>query len=292
MKRVILFLATNLAILVVFNIILSIIFKAFNIQYGSMVGILIVACLFGFGGSLISLWMSKWLALRATGAQIIETPANQQEQWLLSTVRRLANSAGIGMPQVAIYHANDINAFATGAQRNKALVAVSSGLLNSMTQDEAEAVLGHEVSHIANGDMVTLTLIQGVLNTFVIFLARIIAMGIDNMLRRDDDGEGMGFLAYSITVFVLEIVFGLLASIIVMWFSRYREYRADEGGAALAGRYKMINALKRLQHNAEPELEGSLVAFGINGKRSSITQLFMSHPPLEKRIAALENNFN
>lgn len=291
MKRVFLFIATNLAILLVFNIILSIIFTSLNINRGSMTGILVIACVFGFGGSLISLWMSKWLALRATGAKVIETPTNSQEQWLINTVRRLATNAGIGMPQVAIYQAGDINAFATGAKRDNALVAVSTGLLNNMSQDEAEAVLGHEVSHIANGDMITLTLIQGVLNTFVIALARIIAMGINSMLRRDDEGEGMGFLAYTATVFVLELVFGLLASIIVMWFSRHREYRADAGGAALAGRYKMISALRRLQHNAEPELEGSLVAFGINGKKHGFAELFMSHPPLEKRIAALENDY-
>lgn len=291
MKRVFLFIMTNLAVLLVLNIILGIIFASFNIKQGSMGGILIIAGVFGFGGSLVSLWMSKWLALRATGAKVIDTPANQQEQWLLNTVRRLATSAGIGIPQVAIYHASDINAFATGAQRNSSLVAVSSGLLDYMTQDEAEAVLGHEISHIANGDMVTLTLIQGVLNTFVIFFARIIAMGINSMLRKDDEGEGMGFMAYMATVFILEIVFGLLASMIVMWFSRYREYRADAGSAALTGRYKMINALRRLQNTTDPELKSSLFAFGINGKKQGIAELFMSHPPLEKRIAALENNY-
>ncbi len=255
-----------------------------------MGGIFILATIFGFGGAFISLLLSKWMAIRSTGATVIKQPSNPQEQWLLNTVRRQADMAGIGMPQVAIYTANDINAFATGAKRNNALIAVSTGLLNNMTQDEAEAVLGHEVSHIANGDMVTMTLIQGVLNTFVIFLARIIAMAIDGFFRKDDDGEGLGFFAYMATVFVLEIVFGLIASVIVMWFSRQREYRADSGGAQLAGRQKMINALKRLQHNSEPELEGSLMAFGINGKKG-LGEWLMSHPPLKKRIAALENNY-
>lgn len=291
MKRVLLFIATNLAVLLILSIVINIVCNALGIQRGSMGGILVLAAVFGFGGAFISLWISKWMALRSTGAKLIEQPANAQEQWLLATVRRQAEMAGIGIPQIAIYPANDINAFATGAKRDNALVAVSTGLLDNMSQDEAEAVLGHEISHIVNGDMVTLTLIQGVLNTFVIFLARIIAMAIDNFFRRDDEGEGLGFFAYMATVFVLEIIFGLAASIIVMWFSRQREYRADAGGASLAGKNKMISALRRLQNNAEPELEGSLLAFGINGKKRTMAEWFMSHPPLEKRIAALENTY-
>ena len=290
MKRIFLFIATNLAVLLILSIVINVVCSAFGIQQNSIGGILVLAAIFGFGGSFISLWISKWMALRTTGATVIEQPKNAQEQWLLSTVQRLASAAGIGMPQVAIFPSNDINAFATGAKRDNALVAVSSGLLHSMSQDEAEAVLGHEISHIANGDMVTLTLIQGVLNTFVIFLARIIAMAIDNFLRRDDDGEGLGIFAYMAVVFVLEIFFGLIASVIVMWFSRQREYRADAGGAALTGKYKMIAALRRLQNNVEPELEGSLAAFGIAGKKPGVAEWFMSHPPLEKRIQALENS--
>ena len=213
------------------------------------------------------------------------------EHWLLSTVTRQAQQAGIGMPEVGIYDSPEMNAFATGASRNNALVAVSSGLLYSMSRDEAEAVLAHEVSHIANGDMVTLTLIQGVVNTFVIFFARLVAGLISNFLRSDDEeeGAGMGGLAYMATVFVLEMIFGILASIIVMWFSRQREFRADAGSAKLAGRDKMIAALERLRQGHEPQLEGTMMAFGINGKRS-VSELFMSHPPLEKRIEALRQN--
>jgi len=291
MKRVILFIATNLAVLLVLSIVANIFFNVLGLQNESLGGILFIAAIFGFGGSFISLWLSKWMALRSTGAKVIEQPSTSQEQWLINTVKRQADMAGIAMPQVAIYPANNINAFATGARRDNSLVAVSSGLLNNMSQDEAEAVLGHEVTHIANGDMVTLTLIQGVLNTFVIFLARVVAMAINNLVRQNDEGEGLGFFAYMAIVIVLEIIFGLIASVIIMWFSRQREYRADKGGANLAGRHKMIQALRRLQHNAEPELEGSLMAFGINGKKSALTEWLMSHPPLEKRIAALENHY-
>ncbi|GAA4650253.1 protease HtpX [Kistimonas scapharcae] len=288
MKRIVLFLATNLAVILVLSIVLNLVYTMFGINRSSMGGLLVLAAVFGFGGSLISLFMSKWMALRSTGAQVIEQPRNATEKWLLDTVARQAQSAGIGMPQVAIYNAPDMNAFATGANRNNALVAVSTGLLNSMNADEAEAVLGHEISHVANGDMITLTLIQGVVNTFVIFLARLIAGAIDNVMRNNnEEGQGLGGFAYMGIVMVLEMVFGVLASVIVMWFSRQREYRADAGGANLAGRQKMIAALQRLQNNMEPQLEGSLMAFGISGKHGA-AEWFMSHPPLEKRIAALQ----
>ena len=288
MKRIVLFLATNLAVILVLSIVLNLVYTMFGINRSSMGGLLVLAAVFGFGGSLISLFMSKWMALRSTGAQVIEQPRNATEKWLLDTVARQAQSAGIGMPQVAIYNAPDMNAFATGANRNNALVAVSTGLLNNMNADEAEAVLGHEISHVANGDMITLTLIQGVVNTFVIFLARLIAGAIDNVMRNNnEEGQGLGGFAYMGIVMVLEMVFGVLASVIVMWFSRQREYRADAGGANLAGRQKMIAALQRLQNNMEPQLEGSLMAFGISGKHG-VAEWFMSHPPLEKRIAALQ----
>ncbi|OQX37914.1 MAG: zinc metalloprotease HtpX [Oceanospirillales bacterium LUC14_002_19_P2] len=288
MKRIVLFLTTNLAVILVLSIVLNLVYTMFGINRSSMGGLLVLAAVFGFGGSLISLFMSKWMALRSTGAQVIEQPRNATEKWLLDTVARQAQSAGIGMPQVAIYNAPDMNAFATGANRNNALVAVSTGLLNNMNADEAEAVLGHEISHVANGDMITLTLIQGVVNTFVIFLARLIAGAIDNVMRNNnEEGQGLGGFAYMGIVMVLEMVFGVLASVIVMWFSRQREYRADAGGANLAGRQKMIAALQRLQNNMEPQLEGSLMAFGISGKHG-VAEWFMSHPPLEKRIAALQ----
>lgn len=288
MKRIVLFLVTNLAVVLVLSLVLNMVYTMFGINRSSMSGLLVLAAVFGFGGSLISLFISKWMALRSTGARVIEQPRNNTEKWLLDTVARLARAAGIGMPQVAVYNAPDMNAFATGANRNNALVAVSTGLLDSMTADEAEAVLGHEISHVANGDMITLTLIQGVVNTFVIFLARLIAGLVDNAVRNhNEEGQGLGGLAYMSIVMVLEMVFGVLASVIVMWFSRHREYRADAGGASLAGRQKMIAALRRLQNNMEPRLEGSLIAFGISGKHG-VTEWFMSHPPLEKRIAALQ----
>ena len=291
MKRVLLFLATNLAVMLVLSIVLSVLSSWLGINRQGMGGLLLMAAVFGFGGSFISLLMSKWIAKRSYGVQVIEQPRSEMEHWLLSTVTRQAQQAGIGMPEVGIYDSPEMNAFATGASRNNALVAVSSGLLYSMSRDEAEAVLAHEVSHIANGDMVTLTLIQGVVNTFVIFFARLVAGLISNFLRSDDEeeGAGMGGLAYMATVFVLEMIFGILASIIVMWFSRQREFRADAGSAKLAGRDKMIAALERLRQGHEPQLEGTMMAFGINGKRS-VSELFMSHPPLEKRIEALRQN--
>lgn len=290
MKRIALFLATNIAIIFVLSITLRIL-GVERILDEQGVGLdinnlLVFAAVFGFGGSFISLAMSKWTAKRFTGAQVIESPRNGQEQWLVQTVHRQAQQAGIGMPEVAIYDAPDVNAFATGMSRNNALVAVSTGLLNSMTQEEAEAVLGHEVSHVANGDMVTLALIQGVVNTFVIFLSRVIGHVVDRVVFKVERGHGPAFW---ITAIVAEVVLGILASIIVMWFSRQREFRADAGGAQLAGREKMIAALQRLQGTVnQPHLPDQLAAFGINGGLGQgIKRLFMSHPPLEERIATL-----
>lgn len=233
MKRIALFLLTNLAVMLVFGVVLSIIYSVTGIPRQSMTGLLILSAVFGFGGSLVSLMMSKWMAMRSVGAQVIENPRNETERWVKDTVERLARDANIGLPTVAIYPSNDVNAFATGAKRDDALVAVSAGLLNSMTRDEAEAVLAHEVSHIANGDMVTLTLIQGVVNTFVIFFARLIANVVSGFMNSDEEGEGGGsFMTYFIVSSILEVVFGILASVIVMWFSRQREFRADAGAAA------------------------------------------------------------
>ena len=288
MKRIMLFLATNLAIVLLLGIVTSVVLPMLGLNTRGYGGLLVFAMIFGFGGSFISLAISRWIALRSTGAQVIEQPRNQTEQWLMETVSRQAQAAGIAMPQVAVYDSPEVNAFATGPSKNKSLVAVSTGLIHNMTQDEAEAVLGHEISHVANGDMVTLTLIQGVVNTFVIFIARAIAMVIDNFLRGDDDEGGLGMFAYMGVVFVLEMILGIGASVIVAWFSRQREYRADEGGASLAGRQKMIAALQRLQQGQESQLQGSLMAFGINGKRS-MAEMFLSHPPLEKRIAHLQS---
>lgn len=276
MMRIMLFLATNFAVMIVLGIILSVTGIAGN----STGGILIMSMLFGFAGSLISLFMSKTLALKSVGAEIITTPRNDAERWLVETVTRQSKQAGIPMPDVAIYYSADVNAFATGATKNNSLVAVSSGLLNVMTKDEAEAVLAHEVSHIANG------LLQGVLNTFVIFLSRIIASVVANG-RNSDNEEGQRSGTYFLVSMVLEIVFGVLATIIAMWFSRYREFRADAGSAQLVGKEKMIAALERLQRVHSPEeLPGSLNAMMINGKAK---EFFMSHPPLEKRIAVLRN---
>ncbi len=282
-KRVILFLATNLAVLALVSIVMSIL----GVNPQSFGGLLVMAALFGFGGSIISLLMSKWVAKRTTGAHVIEQPRNEAEQWLVSTVRRQAEAAGIGMPEVAVYDAPEINAFATGANRNNALVAVSTGLLRAMNRDEAEAVLGHEVSHVANGDMVTMALLQGVLNTFVIVLSRLVGRAIDSYLG-NRDGYGIG---YYLSVFVLDMVFGLFASMIAMWFSRHREFRADAGGAALAGKPKMIAALERLaQTYGESSLPKQVAAFGISGGvGGGLKRLLMSHPPLEERIAALRN---
>ena len=287
MKRIVLFLATNLAVILVLSIVLNIVFSFLGVDRSSIGGLLVFAAVFGFGGSFISLAISKWMAKRSTGAVVIEQPRNATEQWLMTTVARQAKAAGIGMPEVAVYDSPEMNAFATGMNRNNALVAVSTGLLRNMREDEVEAVLAHEVSHIANGDMVTLTLIQGVVNTFVIFLARLVA----GMLNNNGNNNQGGGLAYFATVIVLEMVFGVLASIIVMWFSRQREYRADAGAAKLeGGPNKMIAALERLKHNHESRLEGSMMAFGIAGGAAK-SELFLSHPPLEKRIAALRGRF-
>lgn len=291
MKRIFLFLATNLAIIVVLSITLRLLgFERILDEQGvdlNINSLLMFAAVFGFGGSFMSLAMSKWTAKRFTGAQVIEMPRNAQEHWLVSTVQRQAQAAGIGMPEVAVYDAPEINAFATGMSRNDALVAVSTGLLHSMSQDEAEAVLAHEVSHIANGDMVTLALIQGVVNTFVIFLSRIIGHTVDRVIFKTENGHGPAFW---VTTIVAELVLGILASIIVMWFSRQREFRADAGSANLAGKQKMIAALKRLQLSSrQAQLPDQLAAFGISGGiGSGLMSLFMSHPPLEERIAALE----
>ena len=277
-KRLFLFLATNLAVLALVSIVMSLL----GVNPRSFGGLLVMAALFGFGGSIVSLLMSKWIAKRTTGAHVIEQPRNEVEQWLHATVRRQAEAAGIGMPEVAIYDAPEINAFATGANRNNALVAVSTGLLRSMDRDEAEAVLAHEVSHVANGDMVTMALLQGVLNTFVIVLSRLVGRMIDGYLG-NRDGNGIGYFA---SVFVLDMVFGLFASMIAMWFSRHREFRADTGGASLAGRDKMIAALERLRLNqGQSTLPNQIAAFGIAGQMTR--RLFMSHPPLEERIEAL-----
>lgn len=282
MMRILLFLATNMAVMLVLGIILSVTGIAGN----STSGILIMALLFGFAGSLISLFLSKTMALRSVDGEVITQPRNQTEHWLMDTVARQAQLAGIPMPEVAIYHSPDVNAFATGATKSNSLVAVSTGLLNNMTEAEAEAVLAHEISHIANGDMVTMALLQGVLNTFVIFLSRIIATAVASS-RNNNGEETRSSSLYFLVSMALEMVFGVLASIIAMWFSRYREFRADAGSASLVGKEKMIMALQRLQQLHEPQnLEGSLNAFMINGKRS---ELFMSHPPLEKRIEALRN---
>lgn len=283
-KRVILFLATNMAVLALVSIVMSI----FGVNPQQMSGLLVMAALFGFGGSLFSLMISKWTAKRFTGAQVIQNPRNEVERWLLTTVHRQAEAAGIAHPEVAIYDSPEINAFATGPSRNNALVAVSTGLLQAMGRDEAEAVLGHEVSHVANGDMVTMALLQGVLNTFVIVLARVVGRVIDGFLSGNRDDNGVGF-AYYVIVFVLEMIFGFLASLIAMWFSRRREFRADAGGARLAGRHKMIAALERLaQNRGESGLPAQIAAFGISGG-GGLKRLLTSHPPLQERIAALRD---
>jgi len=288
MKRVLLFLATNLAVVLVLSIVAQVLGldRYLSARGGNLGGLLVFASLFGFGGAFISLAISKWMAKRAMGVRVIEQPQTATEQWLVSTVRRLSQQAGIGMPEVGIFDSPEPNAFATGPRRDSALVAVSTGLLQRMNQNEVEAVLGHEVSHVANGDMVTLTLIQGVVNTFVIFLARIIGNLVDRAVFRSEDGRGP---AYFISVIVAEIVLGILASIIVAWFSRYREFRADHGGAKLSGRQNMINALERLKATHEP-LPAQLNAFGISAGDgpSGFRRLFMSHPPLNERIAALQ----
>jgi heat shock protein HtpX len=292
MKRILLFLATNIAVLVVLSIVLRLLGvdrildeSGMNLN---MVNLLVFAAVFGFGGAFISLAMSKWMAKRMMGAQVITNPQSATETWLVDTVKKHAQMANIGMPEVAIFNSPSPNAFATGMNKNKALVAVSAGLLHAMNKEEVEAVIGHEISHVANGDMITLSLIQGVVNTFVIFLSRIVGHFVDRViLKNEEEGHGIGFF---ITSLVAQIVFGILASVIVMWFSRQREYRADAGGAKLAGTQNMINALEALKRGTAEPLPDQMAAFGINGKPSGhgLKLLFMSHPPLEDRIEALK----
>jgi heat shock protein HtpX len=289
-KRVALFLATNLAVILVLSVVLRLLGvdrildeSGSGLNYEAL---LVLSLVIGFGGSFISLAMSKWMAKRSTGAQVITQPRNEIESWLLNVVERQARDAGIKTPEVAVYAAPDMNAFATGARRNAALVAVSTGLLQGMPRDEVEAVLAHEISHVANGDMVTLTLVQGVVNTFVIFLSRVIGHVIDRVILRNESGYGLGYLA---SVLVAQMVLGILASIIVMWVSRQREFRADAGSAALNGTQPMIRALARLQQGTPAALPRELAAFGISGSRGEgLRKLFMSHPPIPERIAALQ----
>ncbi|MFC5525132.1 protease HtpX [Rhodanobacter ginsengisoli] len=292
MRRIALFIATNLAVL----LLLSIVCRIFGIDqmaaargYGGMGGLLAFAAVFGMGGAFISLALSKWIAKRSTGARVIAQPQNETERWLLDAVRRHAQAAGIGMPEVAIYDAPEMNAFATGMTKNSALVAVSSGLLQQMNREQVNAVLGHEIGHVANGDMVTLTLIQGVLNTLVILAARLVGRAVDSWLSGSSNNRGGG-LGYFVVVMVLQVVFGLFASMIVAAFSRWREFRADAAGATFAGRGAMISALQRLQANhGASTLPGTIAAFGISGPLAEgLKALFMSHPPLDQRIAVLQ----
>ena len=292
MFRIFLFLLTNLAVVLVASIALSLLgVNSYLDQSGvnlDLQNLLIFCFVFGMAGSFLSLLISKWMAKRATGTRIIEQPRNSQEQWLMETVRQLARQANIGMPEVGIFPAQQSNAFATGWNKNKALVAVSQGLLDRFSQDEARAVMAHEIGHVANGDMVTLALVQGVVNTFVMFFSRVIGHSIDRVVFKTERGHGIGFY---IVTFIAEMILGILASMIVFWFSRRREYRADQAGARLAGSGAMIAALQRLQmetqgHNEMPD---TLVAFGISGvSKSSLAKAFMTHPPLEERIAALK----
>jgi len=289
MMRIALFLMTNVAIMAMLTIVMSILTNVFGIQLGNYGYLLVMSAVIGFTGSFISLAMSKGMAKRSMGVQVIEQPTTQTEHWLMSTVQRQAQQAGIGMPEVGIFPSGAPNAFATGMSKNSSLVAVSTGLLEQMNQDEVEAVLAHEVSHVGNGDMVTLTLIQGVVNTFVFFFASIIGRFVDRVVFKNENGLGIG---YYVTQFVAQIVLSILASAIVMWFSRQREFRADAGGASLAGRQKMIAALERLKSAHEPEeMPGELAAFGINSARMrDLKHFFMSHPPLDDRIAALQRS--
>ena len=291
MQRVLLFLVTNFAILIVLSIAMQVLgiddmLAASNSGFNTE-GILAFSALFGFGGAFLSLAISKFMAKRAMGVRIIEQPSNDTERWIKSTVERFANQSNIGMPEVGIFDQPQPNAFATGMSRNNALVAVSTGLLHHMDRDEVEAVIGHEIAHVANGDMITMGLLQGVLNTFVIFLSRLGGFIVDRVILKNQRGHGVG---YFITTIVFQILLSILASIITMWFSRRREFRADEGGAQLAGKSKMIRALKRLSQVSEPlDLEGEFAAFGISGRRTGLSALFLSHPPLEQRIRHLES---
>jgi len=291
--RILLFLATNVAVLVLVSVVFSLLGldsvlaqNGVNLNLGSL---LVMCAVMGFGGALISLFLSKWMAKRSTGAYVIEQPRNNDEQWLVDTVRELAQQAGIGMPEVAVFPSEASNAFATGWNRNAALVAVSAGMLQRFPREEVKAVMAHEIGHVANGDMVTLTLIQGVVNTFVLFLARIIGHTVDRVVFRNERGFGIGYFAVTM---IAQLVLSLLASIIVMWFSRYREYRADHAGATLASRGGMIAALQRLQlEQGQPqEMPGELKAFGISEQlKQGVSGLFRSHPPLDDRIRALQS---
>jgi heat shock protein HtpX len=290
MMRIFLFLATNIAIMIVISVVFSLFGLSGTLDAQgidlNLNALLVMSAVIGMTGSFISLAMSKWSAKNAMGVHVIEHPQNQTEQWLVNIVAKQAKQAGIGMPEVGIFQTPESNAFATGMSRNSALVAVSTGLLQNMNADEVEAVVGHEISHVANGDMITMALMQGVVNTFVYFFATVIGHVVDRVVFKTERGYGP---AYYITQMVAQIVLGLLASMLVMWFSRYREFRADAGGANLAGREKMIGALRALQRGHEAEdLPGQLAAFGING--GGAQKLFMSHPPLEERIAALQNS--
>jgi heat shock protein HtpX len=287
MKRILLFLGTNIAIVLVLSVSMRLlgVEPYLNASGLNLTSLLIFAAVMGFGGSFISLAISKWMAKRSMGIQVIDTPSNSTEFWLVDTIRKFSVEAGIKMPEVGIYDAPDVNAFATGMSRNSSLVAVSTGLLQQMTRTEAEAVLGHEIAHVANGDMVTLALIQGVVNTFVMFLSRVIGSLVDKIIFKTERGQGPAFF---ITMIVAELVLGVLASIIVMWFSRQREFRADIGGADLAGRKNMIAALERLNAIHPQPLPGKMAAFGIaGGEGGGFKRLFMTHPPLDERIAAL-----
>jgi len=290
MQRIFLFLLTNIAIMVILSVTLRVLgVESLLAQNGSdlnLNALVIFSGIFGFGGAFISLAISKWMAKRMTGAKVIESPSNNVEKWLLETVKKQSKIVGIKMPEVAIFPSSQMNAFATGASKNKALVAVSQGLLDSMSQGEIEAVVGHEMSHVANGDMVTLTLIQGVVNTFVIFFSRIIGHVVDRVILKNQRGHGIG---YFVTTIFAQIVLSILASVIVMYFSRKREYVADTGGADLAGHQNMINALKRLGQKEPEALPEQLAAFGIGEKpKTGWRELWSSHPPLEDRIKALE----
>jgi heat shock protein HtpX len=291
MKRIFLFIVTNLAVLALLSLVIFIVEQVFGVRLaqGGTGGLLAFAAICGFGGALISLALSKWTAKRMMGVRVITAPQSDTERWLVATVQRLAGEAQVGMPEVGIFDAEEMNAFATGARRNAALVAVSSGLLRSMSRSQIEAVLGHEISHVANGDMVTLALLQGVLNTFVIFLARIIGSFIDRALFKNEREEsGIGFF---LTTMVAQIVLGILASIIVSWYSRRREFRADRGGANLAGAGSMISALEVLKRSQGEPMPPQMQAFGINtGGTGGLMRLFMSHPPLDERIAALRSS--
>jgi len=292
MMRIVLFLATNVAIMIVISIVFSVFGIGSTLQANgvdlNLNALLVLSAVIGMTGSAISLAMSKWSAKRAMNVQVIDNPHNQTEQWLVSLVAKQAKEAGIGTPEVGIFQTPEPNAFATGMSRNNALVAVSTGLLQSMSADEVEAVVGHEISHIANGDMITMALMQGVVNTFVYFFASIIGHFVDRVILKNENGHGMG---YFITQMIAQVALSFLASMLVMWFSRYREFHADAGGARLSGNMNMINALKAFQRVSNPiPLKGQLVGFGVSGVKSTVAKLFSTHPPLEDRIAELEKN--